>query len=98
MSWVSSSNPRASYSYSSEAQPLLYAPSTNAARLPGFNVIKLVKQVFVLKDRSQAYYWLPAWQEREREAEEDLRLGRFAVFDTMDDLIASLDEPLEDNT
>ena len=42
-------------------------------------------------DKDQAYFWSDAWQEGEREAEEDLRQGRVERFETLDDLIADLD-------
>jgi AbrB family looped-hinge helix DNA binding protein len=31
-------------------------------------------------DRSQAWFWTPEWQAGEREADEDLREGRFTVM------------------
>ncbi len=42
-------------------------------------------------DKNQAYFWTGGWQEGEREAEEDLRTGRMARFETLADLIADLD-------
>ena len=42
-------------------------------------------------DKGQAYFWSDAWQEGEREAEEDLRQGRVEQFETLDELIADLD-------
>ncbi len=43
-----------------------------------------------LIDKSQAYYWTPAWQEMERRADEDEKAGRTAKFDSVEDLIADL--------
>ena len=43
-----------------------------------------------LVDRDQAWYWTPEWQAAEGEADEDLRLGRYDEFETMDDMIADL--------
>ena len=43
-----------------------------------------------LVDRDQAWYWTPEWQAAEGEADEDLRLGRYDEFDTMDDMITDL--------
>jgi AbrB family looped-hinge helix DNA binding protein len=51
---------------------------------------KLVLQPKVLVDKSQAWFWSPAWQAAEREADEDLTAGRYDEFATMDDLIADL--------
>ncbi len=31
-------------------------------------------------DRSQAWFWTPEWQAGEREADEDLKAGRFAIM------------------
>jgi len=43
-----------------------------------------------LVDREQAYFWTREWQEGEREADEDIRIGRLKTFDSVDDLIAEL--------
>ena len=39
----------------------------------------------------QSWFWSPAWQTAEREADEDIRLGRYEDFATMDDFIAALE-------
>ncbi len=57
-------------------------------RLEENRLVLLPKQVV---DKSQAYLWTEAWQEGEREAEEDLRAGRVKRFETLKDLIADLD-------
>lgn len=38
-----------------------------------------------------AWYWAPEWQAWEKEADGDWEAGRYEVFDSMDDFIASLD-------
>jgi len=43
-----------------------------------------------LIDRDQAWYWTAEWQAAEREADEDLRLGRYDDFETMEGMIADL--------
>jgi AbrB family looped-hinge helix DNA binding protein len=48
----------------------------------------LPKQVI---DKDQAYFWTAAWQEGEREAEQDLRQGRTEQFETLEALLADLD-------
>jgi AbrB family looped-hinge helix DNA binding protein len=48
-----------------------------------------------LIDKSQAYFWTKEWQAAEREAEEDIRNGRVAEFDTLEDLFKDLDSPSE---
>ncbi len=57
-------------------------------RLEEDRLVLLPKQVI---DKSQAYFWTKAWQEGEREAEEDLRTGRVKRFETLENLIADLD-------
>lgn len=44
-------------------------------------------------DKSQAWFWTPEWQRMETEADEDLRLGRYEAFDSMEELIESLKRP-----
>ena len=45
-----------------------------------------------LTDKSQAYYWTEEWQKRERQADEDKKAGRCETFDSVDDLIADLEQ------
>jgi len=42
--------------------------------------------------RDQAWFWTPAWQAKEAEAEADLASGRFVRHTTDDDFLTSLDE------
>jgi len=51
------------------------------------NIIVVVQR---LVDRDQAYFWTREWQEGEREADEDIRMGRLKIFDSVDELIAEL--------
>ena len=46
---------------------------------------------FKVIDATQAWFWDPAWQAGEREAEADARAGRSRVFAAPDDFLASLD-------
>ena len=39
-------------------------------------------------DPDQAWYWTDTWQAKEREADEDLRAGRYADADDIDTLLA----------
>ena len=42
-------------------------------------------------DKDQAYYWTEAWQQGEREADQDIAAGRVSgPFDNAEDLIDSL--------
>ena len=45
-----------------------------------------------LIDKSQAYFWTEDWQEAEKEAERDLAEGRVESYDTVNDLIAGLEQ------
>jgi hypothetical protein len=96
MDWRSSSGQNIYYSYSNSKDTLTFGPSTNAAHLQQANAITIIKLVEVTKDPDQAYYWTPAWQERAKLAEQDLLFKRYAIFETMDDFIESLDDPLTD--
>jgi hypothetical protein len=40
----------------------------------------------------QAWFWSDAWQAGEREAEADIAAGRVRAFDSMDDLLADLEQ------
>jgi AbrB family looped-hinge helix DNA binding protein len=44
-----------------------------------------------LVDKSQAYFWSDAWQQAEREASEDIALGRVRSFSDVEALIAALE-------
>ena len=56
--------------------------------------LRLTPQVAI--DRSQAYFWTERWQQGENEADEDLNVGRFQDFESMDDLIKSLKGKMQD--
>ena len=45
-----------------------------------------------LIDATQAWFWTPAWQAGEREAEDDLAAGRSEVFESDADFLAALEE------
>ena len=57
-------------------------------RLENERLVLVPKQII---DKSQAYFWTEAWQEGEREAEEDLSAGHVERFATLQELIADLD-------
>ena len=42
-------------------------------------------------DASQAWFWAPAWQEGEREADHDLAAGRVSAYGNDDDFLDSLE-------
>jgi len=43
-------------------------------------------------DSTQAWFWEPKWQAREREASKDIAAGRLRTFNTDTDFLAELDE------
>lgn len=47
--------------------------------------------LFERKRPAQAYFWAPEWQEAERQADEDIRLGRTRRFSSFEDARAWLE-------
>jgi antitoxin PrlF len=45
----------------------------------------------MLVEKSQAWFWTPEWQQKERQADADYAAGRFRVHATTDDFLALLD-------
>ena len=45
-----------------------------------------------LVDKSQAYFWTKQWQKGEKEAAEDIKVGRVKTFESADELIKNLDQ------
>jgi len=43
-------------------------------------------------DSTQAWFWTPAWQLMEAEADVDIATGRVGTFETGEDLLASLND------
>lgn len=43
-------------------------------------------------DKSEAYFWTAGWRAGEREAQADIDAGRVHGFDSVEDLIADLDD------
>jgi antitoxin PrlF len=52
-------------------------------------VICLVPQVVI--ERSQRYFWTDRWQDGEREADENLRDGRYKDFDDIESLLEEME-------
>jgi AbrB family looped-hinge helix DNA binding protein len=46
-------------------------------------------------DATQAWFWEPTWQAKEREADEDLAAGRFERFKSDEEFLAALDERMK---
>ena len=55
--------------------------------------LRLIPKVAI--DRDQVYFWTKRWQEGEREADEDLKTGRYEDFATIDEFVKSLQEDAE---
>ena len=51
-------------------------------------IIKPVKEI----PADQAWFWTERWQEGIKEAEKDVKTGRFKIFDSADELVEELDE------
>jgi len=49
-----------------------------------------------LVDKSQTYFWTKKWQEGEREADVDIKAGRFKVFDSVEGLVKDLEGVVRD--
>jgi AbrB family looped-hinge helix DNA binding protein len=43
-------------------------------------------------DSTQAWFWTPAWQQREREATDDIRRGRVTTYKTDEDFLHSFED------
>ena len=41
--------------------------------------------------KDQEWFWGAEWQNREREVNEDLKTGRYKIFNTVEELVANLD-------
>ena len=64
---------------------LPYTPRPGASQLPNTPVAPSPTP-----DPDQAYFWTEEWQALEREAEEDLREGRYKDSRSMDDFLEEL--------
>lgn len=53
---------------------------------------QIILSAKVLIDRDQAWFWTPDWQAGEREASEDIKLGRVFEFETAEEAITALDQ------
>jgi AbrB family looped-hinge helix DNA binding protein len=60
-----------------------------SVQLEGERIVLTPKRLI---DKSQAYFWSQAWQRGEQQAEADIAEGRVEAFETVDDLIAALDQ------
>lgn len=48
-----------------------------------------------LIDASQAWFWTPEWQAKEREADEDIAAGRTEFFESDEEFLAALERELK---
>ena len=54
------------------------------------NSVRLVPIKTIKVPRDQAWFWTPEWQEREKEADRDLFVGRYRDFENLEDLLKDL--------
>ena len=52
---------------------------------------KLIITPVIVIPKDQEWYWSKEWQEKEREAEENLKAGKVHAADDVDDLIKQLE-------
>ena len=57
-------------------------------RISGDSIVLTPKKLI---DKSQAYFWSPAWQNAEREASADIGAGRVCEPESVDELLAGLE-------
>jgi len=62
-------------------------------RVSGENIVLTPKK---RSDKSQAYFWSPAWQEAEREASADIDDGRVCEPESIEELLAGLESSRKD--
>lgn len=53
-------------------------------------IARLVPVTTIRVPRDQAWYWTKEWQEKERQADEDIAAGNFRDFDNLDALMKEL--------
>jgi AbrB family looped-hinge helix DNA binding protein len=53
---------------------------------------KIIITPVLVIDRSQAWFWTKEWQDGEREADEDIRMGRVSKAMNLDELMEHLDK------
>ena len=46
---------------------------------------------------SQAWFWTPEWQAEERKVDEDLKAGRFEIYDSIDEFIEDLNAEIQNH-
>jgi AbrB family looped-hinge helix DNA binding protein len=54
------------------------------------NTAKIVPIKTITVPRDQAWFWTPEWQEKEKEADEDIRKGRYQEFEDVEDLLKDI--------
>jgi AbrB family looped-hinge helix DNA binding protein len=81
-----------------KGQVTIPASIRRAARLEEGDLVELevVAEGILLRprkliDATQAWFWMPDWQAREREADEDIRAGRSEKFGSDEEFLAALE-------
>jgi AbrB family looped-hinge helix DNA binding protein len=57
---------------------------------------KIIITPVLVIDKSQAWFWTKEWQDGEREADEDIRMGRVSKAMNLDELMEHLDKLKEE--
>ena len=83
-------------------QVTIPAAIRTAARLEegDFVEVEIVDEGILLRpqklvDASQAWFWTPEWQAKEREADADIAAGRGERFESDEEFLAALDARIE---
>lgn len=53
---------------------------------------KIVIKPVIIIDRSQAWFWSKGWQEKEKEADKDIKENKLQYAKDVDDLLKKLEE------
>lgn len=54
------------------------------------NTARIIPVKTIKVPREQAWFWTPEWQEKEREADEDIEKNRYKEFDNAGDVLKDL--------
>ena len=69
---------------------ILYQWIKQVAEAQGISMSLVLRDMVKKMYESEAWYWTEEWQKGEREAQEDIRLGRYKDFDTADEFFKEL--------
>ena len=70
--------------------PLLYQWVKNISDKYGISMSLAVRDIIKKEFTEESWFWAKSWQAAERQADEDLKKGRYKDFDTVDELLKDL--------